>query len=197
MLSGKGPGRAIPWGQFFIEALLVVFSVLLALGVKSWYDAREQEQLASRALRNLHLEVVENKAEIERVFDYHVAFLDSLRSANPPTSIQLNSPNMQNNAWEVAQSSGAVSFIDFEIIEIASKIEELQSNYQDFLMRTTEIIMTYNFQSDLEAERISGGLRTVMQGVVNYERSLLSLYGEALNRMERRGIALVQQAADD
>jgi len=41
----------IPRGLLSVEAVLIVLSVLLALGVVSWREAREQQTLAGRALQ--------------------------------------------------------------------------------------------------------------------------------------------------
>lgn len=189
MLLGKRSDRKIPWVQLLIEAVLVVFSVLLALGMKSCHDTRAQEELAQQALQNFKREILENQSEITSVFGYHKNMLDSLRGENPPTSLSLNSPDLQNNAWEAAQSTGAISYIDFSIVEIVSKIEETQSEYQDFLRATLETILDYNFQSGLNPDRVSHGLRSIVTGIVNYESKLLSLYDEALKRIETGGIS--------
>ena len=184
MLLGKGSDRKIPWGQLFIEAALVVFSVLLALSVKSCSDAQAQEKLANQALRNFKSEITENKAEIENVVAYHKSLFDTLSSENPPTGITLRSPTIQNNAWEAAQSTGAISYVDFAIVEIASKIEESQTEFKNFLVTTDQIFLDYNFQSNLDSSRVSHGLRSIVAGVLNNEYRLLKLYKIALKRIE-------------
>lgn len=196
MLLGKSTDRNIPWMQLVIEAALVVFSVLLALGVKSCRDAQVQEELAQQALHNLEREILANKSEIENVYKYHKNLLDTLRSGNPPTGIDIKSPNIQNNAWEAAQSTGAISYIDFSIIEIASQIEEAQSRYQDFLKSSIEIALNYNFQSDLNPKRISQGLESMITGVVNSETHLLKLYDEAQRRLDTKNISEANDSSE-
>lgn len=190
MLLGKSSDRKIPWIQLAIEAALVVFSVLLALGIKSYRESQVQEQLADRALHNLRYEIEENKKAIKEVISYHKNMLDSLKSENPPTGISIRSATIQNNAWQAVQSTGAVSYIDFSIIEIASSIEEKQRQYQSFVETTIQIGIDRTFNAnELERERTVAGLRLIIHGLYSLESQLLTQYETALQRLESKDIS--------
>jgi len=54
------------------ESLLIVFSILLALGVRAWQDTREVKQLITRSMTSFQSEIARNRVRIDDLYRYHV-----------------------------------------------------------------------------------------------------------------------------
>ncbi|MEJ2218763.1 MAG: hypothetical protein P8099_19425, partial [Gemmatimonadota bacterium] len=139
MLKHDDPRERLPWAELLIEAALVVLSVLLALGLNSWRQHRTDQALADQAVRNLAREIRQNRAEVEKALPYHKTLLDTLGSAHPPLGIAARPAYVQNNAWQVAQSTGAVPYMDFPLVAAASAIQETQRQYQSTVQTINEV----------------------------------------------------------
>lgn len=183
MLSNEEKTRRIPWTQLFAEAGLVVLSVLLALALNSWHQDNINNDVAEQALRNLKREIIENKAQLDKAFPYHKNFLDSLKGKNPPTSIKGIFASVQNNAWDAAQAMGAIPYMDYSIVSMASGIQETQRQYQSTLETVNAIIILATFGAggeNFSAQRISTGLKSIVNELVYYEKKLNDQYDAAL-----------------
>lgn len=182
MLKRDDPGRRLPWAELLLEAALVVLSVLLALGLNSWRQHRTDRALADQAVRNLAREIRQNRAEIEKTLPYHEMLLDTLRSAHPPLGITARPAYIQNNAWQVAQSTGAVPHMAFALVAAASAIQETQRQYQSTVQTINEVLLLGDFQARSAAsmKRIPQGLAIMVSELYGLEKRLLDQYDEAL-----------------
>ena len=71
MFSSKNSSGRIPWKLLGIEAILVVLSVLLALGLNKWNENRSNRELSQRAIQTMLDESAENCSKIEEWQPYH------------------------------------------------------------------------------------------------------------------------------
>ncbi len=173
----------IPWLKLLVEAGLVVLSVLLALILNNWRQDQINNDLAQKAVQNLQREIKENKAEVERAYKYHLNLLQKFSSKNPPTGIETKDAIIQNNAWNTAQSMGAIPYIDFSIVAIASSIQETQRQYQNVESVTNAIMLLGNFGAGGEnfpMKRLPKGLNWILQELTSIEKILLKQYEKAL-----------------
>jgi ribosomal protein S21 len=184
MLLGRDAIKRIPWTQLFVEAVLIVLSVLLALAMNNWNRNRVSDNLADQALRNLKREVQANRQEVEASRSRNQALLDTLRSEAPPRGISLRTADIQNNAWEAAQATGAISNMDFSVVSIASRIEEKQAAYRNLKRTVSEMILRGNFGGDIDEERVPEGLRIMVGGLRGLEEDLITLYDKFSQTVE-------------
>ena len=59
--------------NLLIEALLIVFAVLLAMTLNEWRSGLKEERTRENVLSNIVLELESNKRDIESKMDYHKA----------------------------------------------------------------------------------------------------------------------------
>lgn len=140
MLLGRVAIKRIPWAQLFTEAVLVVLSVLLALALNSWRQGEINEDLAAQALHNIENEIRANKAQVEEALSYHEMLIDTLQSKNAPSGIALKSAFIQNNAWETAQATQAITYLNYNLASHASQIHELQEMYKQNIHNATQAL---------------------------------------------------------
>ena len=69
--------KQISWPRVFVEALVIVGSILLALGLEAWWTGAEARREARRALESVLAELGEARVEIERVGGLHGQLLSA------------------------------------------------------------------------------------------------------------------------
>lgn len=126
MLASKNGNRGMPWKLLAIEALLIVLSVLLALGLNSWRESAVKHDRAVRSLQGLVDEFEANCERIQSFQDYHRAVAEGER---PSEGIQVGL--IRNNAWESARAAGAALNVDYEVAETAGKVYAYQGDHRE------------------------------------------------------------------
>ena len=76
---GTGPMRLLP--DAFLEAGLIIFAVLVALGVDEYRESRKERQLAETALDRIETEIRSNRAGLLSGREGKVALLEDLGDA--------------------------------------------------------------------------------------------------------------------
>lgn len=79
MLASKNGNQGMPWKLLVVEALLIVMSVLLALGMNSWRESAANHDRAVRSLQGLVGEFESNCERIRHFHDYHRAVAEQER----------------------------------------------------------------------------------------------------------------------
>jgi hypothetical protein len=101
-----------------LESVLIVFSVLFALGMDEWRLERARAEQAAVALEGIRAELAQNLESVEIARANHLAMRDSLRHyvalrQEPPPEIYLhgifNPAPTQAVAWESARDIGSTA----------------------------------------------------------------------------------------
>ena len=114
-----------------IQAVLIVFAVLLALGLEEWWDEQELQAIAAEARLAVELEIENNLAELngaEAGLTSGIAAVDRLvgllrqaqRDGVPlealgesQAEVDLPYPRISTAAWRVAQTSRAAPYLEY------------------------------------------------------------------------------------
>ncbi len=114
-----------------IQAVLIVFAVLLALGLEEWWGERELQAIAAEARLAVELEIENNLAELngaEAGLTSGIAAVDRLvgllrraqRDGLPlealdesQVEVDLPYPRISTAAWRVAQTSRAAPYLEY------------------------------------------------------------------------------------
>lgn len=174
----------IPWTQFLVESIVVVLSVLLALMLNTRHQDSINRELAQKAILNLKREILYNIKEVEKIIPKHKQLLDTLSSKHPPTGINSPSAEITNNAWDAAQAMGAVPYMDFSIVSVATAIQATQQQYLALVSNANAILLLANFGAggeNFQMKRIPDGLLEIVTELYSNEQKLLKQYYEALS----------------
>jgi len=165
----------------FVESLLLVGSILLALAVDEWNEDQEFQELANRSLANFVREINQNRVRLEDVTLFHAGLRDVLANMNadngavPATRIRNIMEGFQpailvNTAWETAVATGALGYMDYDVVAGLS--------------------LTYSLQERLVALNRSGLNDLLMAGFRNVDTDLLvysaNRYMRELTEAEQR-----------
>ena len=133
-------------GPWLLEGVIVVVSVLLGFAVAQYGENRANKVLAKRALTGLQAELEHNLALVEPYAAFHRAYVDELEKTHAaaghesgfevflkvrpelPRHSETDVPIPRRGAWEAAISSGALRFIDYDLIASLSEIYQMQDH---------------------------------------------------------------------
>ena len=128
LLKAKGP-------EVFLEALFVVFAVLVALAVDEWAQDRELRERAEQARSAVISELTRNQEELAGGSESTVAMLGSITEALERIrageeleglGVSGELPDFTDAAWEVALVTGAVARMDYDWVLETARVYELQ-----------------------------------------------------------------------
>lgn len=170
------------WPEILLEAGSVLFAVLLAFAVDEWRESRANAALAARARSSVLAEVRANANDVRESHKINEALLQRLpadiakaESGNPGTiAINVHLSQLTTAAWQAAQGTQAIQFMDYDWVIRAAKVYELQRLY----IVTQESIVP--LVSDI-GDPPGPGLRTVQARLTvlhTLGESLLAAYGE-------------------
>lgn len=129
--------KAKKWKEFGSEYLMIVVSIVTALGLEHAVTSYHHRHLAHDATERIEVELRANAKDIDEVLDHNrdmqkrverlrVAFLDDLRSGTPEQvainrmlaqdknalELAVQTPTLQHEAWDVAVANQAASYIE-------------------------------------------------------------------------------------
>jgi hypothetical protein len=171
-----------------VESIFVVGSILSALAVDEWSENRGFAELADQSLGIFEQELVQNRDRVADGLPYHQGIRDILGQmiATPPPVIDLRrimegleTPVLQNTAWETALATGALTHMDFEVVRALSLTYSIQEAFAAGDAERPRI----GSGDDLSPQQIRDRVREAydyMVALTRDENELQSIYGQAL-----------------
>jgi hypothetical protein len=126
--------------RLLLEALSVVFAVLVALAVDEWNEERELREQAARARVAIVSELQANQEELragtessQEMLESATGTLRSLRRGEelPGSSFQGNLPDFSDAAWQTARVTGIVSHMEYDWVLETARVYETQALVQE------------------------------------------------------------------
>ena len=161
----------LPWQALAIEALVVVSSVLLALGVDSWRQSRAERHLALEALQGILDEARSNCARILSFQPYHDAVV---AGEIEPGGIRIGL--LRNDAWDVAKSIGAPPHLPHDVIAAVASINALQGDHRTYVQAYVESLFALGLSLEDGEDWHVAGERYVIAELVRTQENLVEAY---------------------
>jgi hypothetical protein len=191
--------------DYFIQVILIVGSVLLALWLDQLMVNNSERKKMKVAINNIVAEVNKNLEEVKSVNEYHTGMAKGLTtmidsvdiSKEPKSAMMIISPFMtyglqvasiQNTAWDMATETEAVSSFDYDMAYDMTRLYDLQ---QRGVLSTTAKIM--DFLTDPSLFRKEDNMEVVMvftfamKELASQEYYLIEKYGEFLEKYQSKG----------
>lgn len=136
--------RKLP--EIAVEAVMVVFAVLVAFGVDAWRETRQLRVFAAVARSAIETELAENLAEFRAAQPALTALTGQLdaqleeaygavqgdrASADAALNLEVRLPQASTAAWRVAQGSEAAPYFDYGWLIRVSRLYEVYDGYAD------------------------------------------------------------------
>lgn len=179
--------RKLP--ELLLEATMIFFAVLLALGAEEWRESRDRNQLAERALRGVIEELRSNRDEMETTGNLNLEALEAAQFVlaeleagrdQGEVGIGLDVALLSSAAWHSAQMSQAVQYLDLDVMRRLSEAYEVQDLYDR--MQTAAVDRMTEIMSVAEQNPAAA----VGQGIVSLRiltdlhEDLIATYSETL-----------------
>lgn len=177
--------------------MLIVLSILLALGVRAWQDDREVEKLISRSLTSFENEITQNRNRIDDLYRYHEGLqsvllelnVESHPDAREEVRNVLNgfqSTVLLTSAWDTALATGALSAMDYETVFKLSLTYSFQQRFET--LYNTRLVETLNMNAPNEVmSNLVYAAGRYVNEVTAAEGDLLAVYQEALEQLGATG----------
>jgi hypothetical protein len=186
--------RKLP--ELLLEAAMIFFAVMLALAAEEWREQKDRLELADRALRSVIEEVRSNLEELEITGVRNTERLESASAVlaeleagrdQSDADVGLEVALLSSAAWQSAQMSQAVQYLDFDVMRELSEVYEVQDLYERVQSSAVDH-MTAAMRTAQEDPAAA-----VRQGVISLalladlRTSLAEVYGAALEEIEADG----------
>jgi type II secretory pathway pseudopilin PulG len=183
--------------RILIESVLVVFSILAALGVNQWQNTKQNDEKATQAIAAFRREIEQNRARLVSVAPVHRGLRDAVQALGgtgmlstaeqfhqnlPPD--QLRPPFLTETVWETSLTTGAIPHIEFDIVNALSLTYSIQERFTEF-SRTS--MPTLARGVSVPPEEMPAAVREVIVYLADLSRGeaeLLAAYEEVLRILQ-------------
>lgn len=191
------------WIKLAIESLLIVFSVLLALGLNEYMAARKEKERTRQVLISIREELRENQKIVRNWQQIHQKILENIEpyrnNASAQDSLVINNqfqfgrifsgtviPNLvRSTAWETAKNNGTLQNIDLSLTHTLSDMYDMQNIGAT---RTAENLISLIYERETHAQEKVGQTLVLFQitlsELVGQESYLIKAYDDVLKKMD-------------
>lgn len=126
--------------ELLIEGASVAFAVLLALAVDQWRESKSNDGLAERAEQSILAEVRTNLGHLEDQAHHRDSLIAYTREVRASLvdgadldgiNVNVSPALLTRTAWETAQVTRALHFMDYDRVAQIGRIYEIQVLYED------------------------------------------------------------------
>ena len=168
-----------------------MFSILLALAVNSYVDARKDRRLTDRALRGIRDELQANLQTFRHARPYHdtlsqeILAIDTTHEATSYVAFRrhapgwrgFHNPQLDGTAWQSAVSLGTVANMGYDTVRVLSSAYEFQSKFDQYAAAS---IPTFDF-ADAAMQSTIRRMYVFVETMGIDEDTLAARYTKALN----------------
>ena len=202
-MSSKAVSIWLP--QVTIESILIVVSILIALGLDSWREKRNDEEFVRTALSNFQIEIQRNQARIEDaapfnqglriVLSQHYGVGDIDTIDEFVRMVEIYSPAaLQSTAWDTALATGSLAKMEYSLVSALSLTYSLQDRYDRSTRSGMNDLTSPQYLSDDKLKLSIYNSIRFLDDVTGMEAELAVIYVEASRVIEA---ALTQLDASD
>ena len=187
-MASKGTAVWLP--RVLFESMLIILSILVALGLDEWRDERQRAENIDQALVNFIGEIQQNRARVEDAAPFNQGLRHVLNRRQQVKAIEsvatfiniiesYNPVVLRSTAWETAIATGALAKMDYDLVSALSLTYSLQNRYQE-VSRTgmRELTSPQNLSQDKLDLAIYNAIR-YLDDVTGMETELGGYYAEA------------------
>ncbi len=192
----------LSWRKVFLEALMIVLSVLLALYINEWKRNSNELKNTNIMLENINVEIENNKNFLEQLLPYHASVLQKMQAAALKDSLSITflangyfdfssvAPNgikqgeFQNIAWSIAKEERISNRISFDDSQLLFAAYEQQARVLKTIDRIINILGSREIHRDELLEESVIILALEWNEMIAQEQELLSRYEKALQKLD-------------
>jgi hypothetical protein len=203
-MTSKAVSNWLP--QVIIESILIVVSILVALGLDGWRETRADEEFVRTALSNFLIEIQQNQNRVadaapfnqglRQVLNRHYVADDIASVEEFVSMVESFTPAApQSTAWDTALATGSLAKMDYNLVTALSLTYSLQDRY-DITARAGMSDLTS--PQYLSAEKLKLAVYNsirFLDDVTNMEAELGGTYVEA-HRVIQSALTKLDESGD-
>lgn len=179
------------FSRTIFESMLIVLSILLALGVRAWQDGREVRQLITRSLTSFRYEIAQNRSRIDDLYRYHAGLQSLLAEMNGQSGTEsiedignvldsLQSAVLLTSAWDTALATGALGEMEYETVFVLSLTYSYQQKFQTLYNTRLTDVLDLATDDSMSLRRLSDSANRYVAEITAAEGELLAAYDQAM-----------------
>ena len=176
--------------QVTIESILIVVSILVALGLDSWREERNDEKFVRTALSNFQIEIQRNQARIDdaapfnqglrTVLSQHYGVGDIDTVDEFVSMVEIYSPAaLQSTAWDTALATGSLAKMEYSLVSALSLTYSLQDRYDSSTRSGMNDLTSPQYLSEDKLKLAIYNSIRFLDDVTGMEEELAVIYVEA------------------
>lgn len=128
-----------------LDSALIVASILLAFALNGWWEARQERQLAEKALNSIEIEIAQNRRNVLAAMPYHqrlqalfteLSAAGSIRTFEDVRGLEgfdgFQPAVVTTTAWSTAINTGALNHMNYELVNELSAVYALQERFAEY-----------------------------------------------------------------
>ncbi len=176
--------------RLIFEFISVSFAVLIALLVNQWREDHNNGKLAEKAIYNIKQELQENKDVMDILIPSHKSILSNIDSiigrkekynSTVDSSISINVTLISSSAWEMAEITNAIFYLDFDDANKMAKVYNLQSYYESIIKQFI-LKNSYSYQSNQDLEFLKNN-KQFLETIIPLEEDLQNYFNLLLKNV--------------
>jgi len=194
------------WKEYLGESLLIIFSVVLALGLTEVINNINEERRTKEVLHQLKEELITNKQAEEEQYAYHLQVLKNIDSAlrrsefakkfiNDSGEIDLTNTiaphgvlrhDLNDVAWQVAKQNNIFSKIDLSTYSLLTDIYANQQRITNSEQEIGHVLLSFESRKPENLRTTLILVRDNYHGwAVDRAPNLLNLYQKAIDKLAK------------
>jgi hypothetical protein len=192
------------WKDYLAECLLIVFSVLLALGLTEYFNSLHEKKQAYEILHQLKEELIANKKDAAEQYAYHLQVFKRIDSAknNPVFAKQFLDngevhlgvlmpegalyKDLNEVAWQQAKQNNVFKYLDFSTYSLLTDIYNNQERYLNLEPSLASLLINYQSRDAADIQTTLTLIHDVLFAwIVERTPRLIDLYQKAINILSK------------
>ncbi|GEM_PF-4811134 len=183
------------FSHLLFETVSIVIGILLALGVNNWREERKNEEIIQLSLQNIRIEIMENKANLQKVIPYHRTCKFTIEekaagqkgAGNDFLSIWrgLNPPMLYKSAFESARNIGALSLMDYQLSNTISQLYYKQQFFYEMIHMYAQVFISNASIAPHKQKNQYDALLPAFADITAMETELSKGYSEIIELLQR------------
>ncbi len=192
--------------QVLFESVLIVVSILVALGLDEWRQDREDAEVLQHALANFVIEIRQNSARVDDAAPFNLGLRQVLGRHYQDEDIKsvdqfvnmvgsYSPAGIHSTAWDTALATGSLGKMEYNLVTALSLTYSLQNRYERVTSSgMSDLTSPQNLSQDKLQLAMYNSIR-FLEDVTRMEAELSVTYAEATSVIQSAMIEVGNDAS--
>jgi len=192
------------WKEYAGECILIVFSVILALGLTEYFTKLHEKRQAKEILHQLREELISNKKFAEEQYAYHLQVFKNIDSAKShpayahqfldsgklhfsvlmPQGALLH--DMNEVAWQEAKQNNIFEYLDISTYRLLTDIYDNQERFLNLEPSLANLLISYQSRNEENLQTTLTLIHDILFAwIVERTPRLIKLYQQAIDELNK------------